>query len=104
MVEAWMHHCWWRRTGVYVDPMRCETSADAWAGHLTHGPSPPRQTARSIGTSRDYRTGENSAGISSLLSCRIGRTPVWGGHGPPAGELLALPVLGQRGTDGRPLL
>jgi hypothetical protein len=28
----------------------------------------------------DYRTGEKAAGISSLFSCRIGRTPVWGGH------------------------
>jgi hypothetical protein len=32
----------------------------------------------------DYRTGEKAAGISSLFACRIGRTPVWGGHAPPA--------------------
>jgi len=31
----------------------------------------------------DYRTGEKAAGISSVSSCRIGRTPVWGGHWPP---------------------
>jgi hypothetical protein len=31
----------------------------------------------------DYRTGEKAAGISSVFSCRIGRTPVWGGHWPP---------------------
>ena len=30
-----------------------------------------------------YRTGENAVGISSLFSCRIGRTPVCGGHWPP---------------------
>src|SRR5262249_16559130 len=30
-----------------------------------------------------YRTGEKAAGTSSLLACRIGRTPVWGGHAPP---------------------
>jgi hypothetical protein len=27
-------------------------------------------------TQDDYRTGEKSAGISSVLACRIGRTPV----------------------------
>ena len=31
-----------------------------------------------------YRTGENAVGISSLFACRIGRTPVCGGHWPPA--------------------
>jgi hypothetical protein len=31
----------------------------------------------------DYRTGEKAAGISSLFSCRIGRTPACGGHAPP---------------------
>ncbi len=30
-----------------------------------------------------YRRGENAAGISSLFSCRIGRTPDCGGHWPP---------------------
>src|SRR5262249_12856973 len=30
-----------------------------------------------------YRTGENSAGSRILFSCRIGRTPVCGGHTPP---------------------
>jgi len=34
-------------------------------------------------TSGDYRTGEKAAGTSSLFSCRIGRTPAWGGHAPP---------------------
>jgi hypothetical protein len=32
---------------------------------------------------QDYRMGEKAAGISSLFSCRIGRTPVWGGYRPP---------------------
>jgi hypothetical protein len=32
---------------------------------------------------QDYRTGEKAAGISSLFSCRIGRTPVWGRYEPP---------------------
>ena len=32
---------------------------------------------------RAYRTGEKAAGTSSLLACRIGRTPVCGGHAPP---------------------
>ena len=45
----------------------------------------PAQADRGgIVTRDDYRTGEKAAGSSSLLSCRIGRTPVWGGHGPPA--------------------
>src|SRR5215510_282017 len=30
-----------------------------------------------------YRTGEKAVGISSLFSCRIGRTPACGGHAPP---------------------
>jgi hypothetical protein len=34
-------------------------------------------------TRNGYRTGEKDAGISSLFACRIGRTPVWGGHWPP---------------------
>src|SRR5262245_48332285 len=83
MAEAQRHYCWWKRAGTYDDLTRCDTSADAWARYHTHGPGPPRQTAESIGTSSDYRTGENAAGMSSLLSCRIGRTPVWGGHAPP---------------------
>ena len=38
-----------------------------------------------MGSSRGATTAqEKAAGISSLLSCRIGRTPVCGGHGPPA--------------------
>ena len=45
----------------------------------------PAQADRSGSVPRDdYRTGEKVAGISSLFSCRIGRTPVWGGHAPPA--------------------
>jgi hypothetical protein len=31
----------------------------------------------------DNRTGEKAAGTSNLFSCRIGRTPAWGGHAPP---------------------
>ena len=31
---------------------------------------------------RAYRRGEKDAGISSLFSCRTGRTPDWGGHWP----------------------
>jgi hypothetical protein len=38
---------------------------------------------RGIVNRNDYRTGEKAAGISSLFSCRIGLTPVWGGHWPP---------------------
>src|SRR3989475_11398413 len=45
----------------------------------------PAQVDRGgIVTKDDYRTGEKAAGSSSLFSCRIGRTPVCGGHGPPA--------------------
>src|SRR6266516_2688070 len=45
----------------------------------------PAQVDRGgIVTKDDYRTGEKAAGISSLFSCRIGRTPVCGGHAPPA--------------------
>src|SRR5437764_15445656 len=55
----------------------------AWARRLTHGPGPPKRTAGVLVMARDYRTGEKAAGISSLFSCRIGRTPVWGGHAPP---------------------
>src|SRR5215813_7607422 len=56
-------------------------------GHLGGTADPrarPAQTDHGvIVTSGDYRTGEKAAGTSSLFSCRIGRTPVWGGHGPP---------------------
>jgi hypothetical protein len=45
---------------------------------------PAQEERGAIVTSGDYRTGEKAAGTSSLFSCRIGRTPVWGGHGPPA--------------------
>src|SRR5262245_53553202 len=34
------------------------------------------------GTRSGYRTGEKGAGIRILFSCRIGRTPVVGGHTP----------------------
>jgi hypothetical protein len=30
-----------------------------------------------------YRTGEKAVAISSLFSCRTGRTPLCGGHAPP---------------------
>src|SRR5207247_9778352 len=70
--------------GAYVVLTRCEEVATAWAGRLTHEPSSPRRTDVEIVTSGDYRTGEKAAGSSSLFSCRIGRTPVCGGHGPPA--------------------
>ena len=44
----------------------------------------PAQADRGESITRDdYRTGEKAAGISSLFACRIGRTPVWGGHWPP---------------------
>src|SRR2546428_13774763 len=39
--------------------------------------------ARARSTVEDYRRGEKDAGISSLFSCRIGRTPDCGGHWPP---------------------
>src|SRR6266571_8820800 len=45
---------------------------------------PAQEDRDGIVTRDDYRTGEKAAGISSLFACRIGRTPVWGGHGPPA--------------------
>src|SRR3989442_15682410 len=45
---------------------------------------PAQEDSGVIVTSSDYRTGEKAAGISSLFSCRIGRTPAWGGHAPPA--------------------
>jgi len=67
----------------YVGLTRCDTPEAAWAGRLTRGPGPPRQTAEGLVQADDYRTGEKAAGISSLLSCRIGRTPAWGGHAPP---------------------
>src|SRR5262249_44822502 len=67
----------------YVGLTRCETPEAAWAGGLTHGPGPPRRAAGVLVRSRDYRTGERPAGASSLLACRIGRPPVWGGHAPP---------------------
>src|SRR2546425_842072 len=63
---------------------RCKTPETALAGLARGSDVPPRRTEGSLGTSSDYRTGEKAAGISSLLSCRIGRTPVWGGHAPPA--------------------
>src|SRR5262245_25423097 len=62
---------------------RCEAPEAAWAGRLTHRPGPPRGQRGWLVLARDYRTGEKAAGISSLLSCRIGRTPAWGGHAPP---------------------
>jgi len=34
-------------------------------------------------TRNGYRTGEKAAGISRVLACRTGRTPVWGDHAPP---------------------
>jgi len=57
-------------------------------GHLG-GASDPRARPTQVDHVRivmrdDYRTGEKAAGISSLFSCRVGRTPVWGGHAPPA--------------------
>src|SRR5262245_60045222 len=55
----------------------------AWARRLAHGPGPPRQAAAVLVQALAYRTGEKAAGTSSLLACRIGRTPVWGGHAPP---------------------
>src|SRR2546428_3390580 len=45
---------------------------------------PAQEDRGGLVTRDDYRTGEKAAGISSLLSCRIGRTPVCGGHAPPA--------------------
>src|SRR5712691_8872200 len=67
----------------YVDVTRCKAPEAAWMGRLTHGPGLSRTTAGWSVTSGDYRTGEKAAGSSSLFSCRIGRTPAWGGHWPP---------------------
>lgn len=44
---------------------------------------PAQEESGAIVTPGDYRTGEKAAGTSSLFSCRIGRTPAWGGHAPP---------------------
>jgi hypothetical protein len=44
---------------------------------------PAQEESGAIVSRDDYRTGEKAAGTSSLFSCRIGRTPVWGGHAPP---------------------
>ena len=44
---------------------------------------PTQKERGAIVTLGDYRTGEKAAGISSLFSCRMGRTPAWGGHAPP---------------------
>src|SRR5713101_8996452 len=45
---------------------------------------PAQEDRGAIVTRYDYRTDEKAAGISSLFVCRIGRTPVCGGHAPPA--------------------
>ena len=45
---------------------------------------PAREESGAVVTSGGLPHGEKAAGISSLFSCRIGRTPVWGGHAPPA--------------------
>src|SRR5215813_9876972 len=79
-----LQHFWWKRVCEYVGLTRCEAPEAAWARRLTHGPGPPRQADGALVIPRDYRTGEKAAGTSSLLACRIGRTPVWGGHAPPA--------------------
>jgi len=68
----------------YVDLTRCEAPEAAWVSLARGSDVPPRRTDGWIVTRDDYRTGEKAAGISSLFSCRIGRTPVCGGHGPPA--------------------
>jgi hypothetical protein len=51
----------------------------------------------------DYRIGEKSAAISSLFSCRIGRTPLCGGHALPgardASRTRALPSAVQIAVD-----
>src|SRR6516162_2984133 len=43
----------------------------------------PAQITRRRQARVGYRTGEKEAGISSLFSCRTGRTPACGGHAPP---------------------
>ena len=42
-----------------------------------------RRGRMALGVRARYRTGEKDAGISSLFSCRIGRTPACGGQAPP---------------------
>src|SRR5919108_131255 len=44
---------------------------------------PAQEESGALVTAGDYRTGEKAVGTSSLFSCRIGRTPAWGGHAPP---------------------
>src|SRR5438105_6194910 len=59
-------------------------SAPVFLGGTADPRARPAQEDSGIVPRDDYRTGEKAAGSSSLLSCRIGRTPVWGGHAPPA--------------------
>ena len=42
-----------------------------------------RRGRMALGVRAGYRTGEKDAEISSLFSCRIGRTPACGGQAPP---------------------
>ena len=78
------------RTGLLVETRVCICWPDAVrsaSGRLGETSDPrarlTQEESGAIVMSRDYRTGEKAAGISSLFSCRIGRTPVWGGHAPP---------------------
>ena len=76
---------WLSIQGIYLLTSRAVTPpTGARLGGTSDPQARPAQEERgALGTSGDYRTGEKAAGTSSLLSCRIGRTPAWGGHAPP---------------------
>jgi hypothetical protein len=69
--------------GAYAFPRRLSSCIRGHRGERPHGLDPPQWSDAGVRTRRDYRTGEKAAGTSSLFSCRIGRTPAWGGHAPP---------------------
>src|SRR2546427_9549768 len=71
--------------GIYLLKSRAVTppTGERLGGTSDPQARPAQEESGTLGTSGDYRTGEKAAGTSSLLSCRIGRTPAWGGHASP---------------------
>src|SRR5215467_8915692 len=73
-----------RQTGFLEIPRKTPPAPEAaWVGLTRGSDALPKRAAGLLVLAKDYRTGEKAAGISSLFSCRIGRTPAWGGHAPP---------------------
>ena len=80
---------------LHIRPTTTVRPRDAWEIHVVAGFAirsghafPVSRTQRrfliQIGAAAAvYRTGEKAVAISSLFSCRIGRTPLCGGHAPP---------------------